>query len=144
MNDLQRLTEMGITVWDLRRPSLFERTPQPFSLPIECKLLFVSNAKPNEQEAWLFGKILGSMQLLPNQALHIPYSALSNLHTHALQWCWFSEGEPVLMDGVKNLVSPSLSTLLEDINAKKVLWKQIKQASEYSPFHGISDQRTTA
>lgn len=131
MNDLQRLNEMGIPVWDIRDPSLFEQSPKPFLLPETCQLLFVCNETPNEQQAWLFGKILGSMQLLPSQALQIPSVALSSLNAHSLQWCWFCDCQnQEMIEGVKNIFSPSLSTLSEDINAKKTLWNQIKQASK--------------
>lgn len=126
MNDLQRLSEMGITVWDLRRPELFkEQTAKGISLPCSCKLLFVCEQIPTERDLNLFSKILESLKLSPNQALHLPPARL-NLNSHALEWCWFAQCEPIVLDGVKCLSSPSLSQLEGDKNAKKQLWAQIK------------------
>ena len=127
MNDLKRLNEMGISVWELRNPQLF--TPKPatqFSLPETCKLLFVNNKKPTSEDAWLFGKILSSLHLLPNQALQIPFSQIKNMHKHALEWCWFCDCTPVLIDGVHCFSSPSLLRLSSEPNEKQKLWRKIK------------------
>ncbi|MEZ8143758.1 DNA polymerase III subunit psi [Enterovibrio norvegicus FF-454] len=127
MNDLQRLKEMGITVWDIRHPVVFpENMTTAITLPPSCKLLFVSESAPNDHEAWLFGKILASMKLTPEQALRLPPRALSALGEHSLEWSWFSGVSAQALPNVKALSSPSLSALNDDQNAKKALWKQIK------------------
>ncbi|KXF79691.1 DNA polymerase III subunit psi [Enterovibrio coralii] len=127
MNDLQRLKEMGITVWDVRRADLFPtQTAQTIDLPSTCKLLLVCDSQPEEQDAWLFGKILSSMKLAPEEALRLPPEALSSLAEHALTWCWFAGCDGEVPQGVKKLTSPSLSLLQNDQNAKKALWHQIK------------------
>lgn len=127
MNDLQRLTEMGITVWDLRRPELFEqKTRKGISLPSACKLLFICDKIPNGPDLDLFNTILASVNLLPNHALHLPYACLPSLSEHTEKWCWFCACEPLVIEGVKCLSSPSLSTLSTDRNAKKALWQQIQ------------------
>lgn len=138
MNDLQRLTEMGITVWELRRPELFnQKTPERISLPDTCKLLFVCDQFPTGQDLELFTKILSSINLLPNQTVHLSHQALSTLTEHALQWCWFVDCDPIIFDGVRNLHSQALSKIYIDQNAKKQLWQQIKK-------HGNQDRQKNA
>lgn len=128
MNDLQRLKEMGITVWDVRRPECYpDVSPQPVSLPDDCKLLLVCESKPTEQEAWLFSKVLASMKLSVEQALYLPPQAVNLLGKHQLDWCWFAGTQDADIEGVKRLISPSLSALDNDQLAKKQLWQQIKQ-----------------
>lgn len=128
MNDLQRLKEMGITVWDIRRPECFpDVTPKTISLPESCQLLLVSEHVPSGQEAWLFGKVLASMKLTPEQALCLPPQALRLLGDHQLVWCWFAGVSAVSLDGVNTLTSPSLAVLDKDQSAKKALWQQIKR-----------------
>ncbi|USH01954.1 DNA polymerase III subunit psi [Grimontia kaedaensis] len=128
MNDLQRLKEMGITVWDVRRPECYpDVSPQPVSLPDDCKLLLVCESKPTEQEALLFSKVLASMKLSVKQALHLPPQAVNLLDKHQLEWCWFAGTQQMDIDGVKMLTSPSLAVLENDQFAKKQLWQQIKQ-----------------
>ncbi|CZF78971.1 DNA polymerase III subunit psi [Grimontia marina] len=128
MNDLQRLKEMGITVWDIRRPECYpDLAPQPVSLPEHCKLLLVCDAQPSEQEAWLFSKVLASMKLSVEQALYLPPQAVNLLGKHQLDWCWFAGTQQTDIDGVKMLTSPSLAVLDNDQLAKKQLWQQIKQ-----------------
>ncbi|WP_407332267.1 DNA polymerase III subunit psi [Enterovibrio sp. 27052020O] len=127
MNDLQRLKEMGITVWDVRQPDVLSvNMTKAIALPASCKLLFVSDSAPNEHEAWLFGKILASMKLTSEQALRLPARALSTLGEHSLEWCWCAGVPTHPIAGVKALASPALSALNDDQNAKKALWKQIK------------------
>ncbi|WP_028023813.1 DNA polymerase III subunit psi [Enterovibrio calviensis] len=128
MNDLQRLKEMGITVWDVKRPDLFpNNADKAIALPSSCKLLFVSDAELSVQDAWLFGKILASMKLSPEQALSLPSRAVANLGEHSLNWCWFAGVSVQTLSGVNSLSSPALSILNDDQDAKKALWKQIKR-----------------
>ncbi|EOD78399.1 DNA polymerase III psi subunit [Grimontia indica] len=102
-------------------------SPQPVSLPDDCKLLLVCNAQPSEQEAWLFSKVLASMKLSVEQALYLPPQAVNLLGEHQLEWCWFAGSQEAEIEGVKRLISPSLSALDNDQLAKKQLWQQIKQ-----------------
>lgn len=129
MNDVQRLKEMGIPVWELRRPQLYpDSSPQMVALPEDCKLLLVCDSPINEKEAWLFGKILASMKLTPEQARLLPSSAVAHVTQHQLQWVWYC-GVPA-QGGLATaavLTSPSLNILEHDQSAKKALWQQIKQ-----------------
>ncbi|PKF51885.1 DNA polymerase III subunit psi [Enterovibrio nigricans] len=127
MNDLQRLNEMGITVWDVRRTGFFpNQKAKAVALPASCKLLLVCESQPDEQDAELFGKILSSMKLSPEEALRVQPEVLSAVSEHSLEWCWFAGCEGEALSGTKKLTSPSLSMLQHDQNAKKVLWHQIK------------------
>ncbi|MDD1783923.1 DNA polymerase III subunit psi [Enterovibrio sp. ZSDZ35] len=127
MNDLQRLKEMGISVWEVRRADVFPNQPQQtITLPVGCKLLLICDNQPEEQDAWLFGKILSSMKLTPEDALRLPADALLAITDHNLEWCWFAGCDGDAPHGTKKLTSPSLSLLQHDQNAKKALWHQIK------------------
>lgn len=128
MNDVQRLKEMGIPVWELRRPELYSGiAAQDIVLPQTCQILLVSDSLPNQQDAWLFGKILASMKLVPEQARQLPPSALPLIKQHALKWVWFCGTSAQSLDGAWVLSSPSLAVLQHDQAAKKALWQQIKR-----------------
>ncbi|PCS23535.1 DNA polymerase III subunit psi [Candidatus Enterovibrio escicola] len=131
MNDLQRLKEMGIAVWELRRPDIYPNLYREIiSLPLSCKLLLICDELSNEHDAWLFGKILASIGLLPDQALRLPPAALPHVGEHALSWCWFAgvkESDLSNLKGVKRLISPALSVLHGSPTEKKALWLQIRE-----------------
>lgn len=129
MNDLQRLKYMGIRVWELRHPEFYSEQQALTDLPESCRLLFVSEVIPTERDAWLFGKIIASMQISPEEVLYLPPYALSQLGSHRLSWCWFAGCAVHEMTQVQIITSPSLAALQDDIQAKKSLWHQIKSAA---------------
>lgn len=126
IDDIQRLSEMGITSWQLRRPELFpSHTANTISLPATCKLLLVCDKPLDEHDAWLFSKILASMKLSPEQALTLPHTALTQIDSHHLDWVWYIN-EPVSgLSGPRSLVSIPLSEMHENPAAKKALWQRI-------------------
>lgn len=128
MNDVQRLKEMGIAVWALRRPEIYPNlAEQTINLPDGCELLLVSDTLPGGEDAALFEKILASMKLRVDQARQIPPNALPLVKAHTLKWVWFcAVPEQPGLDGVATLSSPSLAVLQGDVSAKKALWQQIK------------------
>ncbi|MDD9157249.1 DNA polymerase III subunit psi [Aliivibrio sp. S4TY2] len=123
---LQFLNEMNISVWQVRQPEYFPTLEaNTISLPETCQLLFVAPAVPTERDAFLFGKVLASMKLLPEQALFLPSSALEYLAEHKLAWSWFS-GVPITeLEGVKALSSPLLSEMHTNTQSRRDLWRQI-------------------
>lgn len=132
MNDLQRLKEMGISVWQLRRDDIFvSPAPEPILLPTSCKLLLVAPSCPKEDSAYFFGKILTSMGLTSKNAMYLAPHAIAYIHEHALSWCWFAgvklkEPPSLLTTKVNLLHTSSLKELEQDNLAKKKLWHQIK------------------
>lgn len=123
---LQFLNEMNISVWQVRQPEYFPALEaSTISLPETCQLLFVAPAIPTERDAFLFGKVLASMKLLPEQALFLPSESLEYLAEHHLTWCWFS-GVPVTkLEEVKVLSSPLLSEMHTNTQSRRDLWRQI-------------------
>lgn len=123
---LQFLNEMNISVWQVRQPEFFPALEaSTISLPETCQLLFVAPAIPTERDAFLFGKVLASMKLLPEQALFLPSESLEYLAEHHLTWCWFS-GVPVTeLEEVKALSSPLLSEMHANTQSRRDLWRQI-------------------
>ncbi|MGN2611073.1 DNA polymerase III subunit psi [Aliivibrio fischeri] len=87
---LQFLNEMDISVWQVRQTSYFPALENTtLSLPETCQLLFVAPAIPTERDAFLFGKVLASMKLSPEQALFLSSESLEYIGEHHLDWCWF-------------------------------------------------------
>lgn len=113
INEKQYLHEMGITSWELIHPErLAGYQPPTIDLPSSCKLLLVSPICPTNETAILFEKILKSMKLTLEQAMHIEPERLAMLGEHQLEWVWFAGCESNSMENAKQLTSP----LLQDID----------------------------
>ncbi|GAB6261552.1 DNA polymerase III subunit psi [Photobacterium sp. CCB-ST2H9] len=124
--DIQILQEMGLTSWQIRKPDCFPDLSQPvIDLPESCQLLFVTSEALDEHDAWLFGNILRSMKLTPDQALALPPHALPDLGEHHLTWCWFAGCESVAPSDCHILHSAALSQMHDHPADKKALWQQI-------------------
>ncbi|WP_087021955.1 DNA polymerase III subunit psi [Thaumasiovibrio subtropicus] len=122
----QRLKAMGLQRWQLRHPHFYPDYQQPvINLPDEVVLLFVSDATLNEHDAWLFGRILASMKLEPEQARQLTSDGALQLGEHQLQWVWFAGCEGNAPTGVNVLSSIPLAEMHQQPNAKKQLWQQI-------------------
>ncbi|PSW04144.1 DNA polymerase III subunit psi [Photobacterium lipolyticum] len=124
--DIQVLQEMGITYWQVRKPELFPEMQIPvIDLPESCKLLFITSDELDEHDGWLFGRILNSMKLTPEQALALPLEALEQVGEHHLVWCWFAGCQGVHPAGCQILTSSSLKAMHSNPATKKALWQQI-------------------
>ncbi|MDO6704737.1 DNA polymerase III subunit psi [Photobacterium sp. 1_MG-2023] len=124
--DIQILQEMGLSAWQIRKPDCFPSLTQSvIDLPAQCRLLFVTAETLDEHDAWLFGNILRSMKLTPEQALSLPPHALSELGKHHLIWCWFAGCDGVAPSDCRVLHSESLRLMHEKPASKKALWQQI-------------------
>ncbi|SIN72875.1 DNA polymerase III subunit psi [Salinivibrio sp. ES.052] len=127
LTDIQRLQAMGLEVWQLRHPELYGKEHEVIQLPDSCQLLLVCDFPLNEQDAWLFGNILKSIQLTSDQARQLPHAALSSLGEHHLTWCWYIDAPDVIVDGVQSLHSIPLAQMHDNPAAKRDLWHQICQ-----------------
>ncbi|PSU46745.1 DNA polymerase III subunit psi [Photobacterium frigidiphilum] len=124
--DIQVLQEMGLTYWQVRKPEFFPNMQVPvIDLPESCKLLFITDDELNEHDAWLFGRILGSMKLKPEQALSLPLEAVEQVAEHHLTWCWFAGCQGAHPVGCQVLNSSSLRAMHSNPSSKKALWQQI-------------------
>lgn len=124
--DLQYLHEMGVTAWQIKESTVFPEYRQNLiSLPESCKLLFVADQNPQQHDAWLFGKVLASMKLKPEDAFFLPVDALEQLSEHQLTWCWFAGVPSTQLTGVQTLSSISLSEMRENTVSRRHLWQQI-------------------
>ncbi|MGR2768304.1 DNA polymerase III subunit psi [Photobacterium ganghwense] len=124
--DLQLMKEMGLTYWQVRKPDFFpgwERSA--IDLPVSCQLLFVCDDELDEHDRWLFGRILSSMKLSPEQAMALPSSAVELVREHHLTWCWVAGCETAHPAGCQLLTSISLKQMHTNPAAKKALWQQI-------------------
>ena len=133
----QRLQEMGVDVWEVAHPERLQGVEQrSFSLPKSCALLLVADSIPTGDEAVLFAKVLASMKLNLEQALHVTPAQLSQIIHHQLVWVWFagvdlpdieqSESSAAFkLDGLQALNSVSLIDIPTDIQHRRQLWQQI-------------------
>ncbi|EGQ7674887.1 TPA: DNA polymerase III subunit psi [Vibrio parahaemolyticus] len=126
INEKQYLHEMGITSWELIHPErLAGYQPPTIDLPSSCKLLLVSPICPTNETAILFEKILKSMKLTLEQAMHIEPERLAMLGEHQLEWVWFAGCESNSMENAKQLTSPLLQDIDGNNEQKRALWLQI-------------------
>lgn len=65
------LKEMGISTFEVAHPDKLEGYQSPRYLPTDCVLLLVADTCPQGEDATLFIKVLASMKLQPEQALHL-------------------------------------------------------------------------
>ncbi|WP_324187421.1 DNA polymerase III subunit psi [Vibrio hibernica] len=133
----QKLQEMGVDIWELAHPERLQGVEQrSFSLPKPCALLLVADSIPTGDEAVLFAKVLASMKLNLDQALHVTPAQLSQVTHHQLVWIWFAgtalsdeeQRESAIhfeLDGLQVLNSVSLSDIPTDIQHRRQLWQQI-------------------
>lgn len=123
----QYLKEMGISTFDVAHPDKLEGyQPADIVLPDDCTLLLVAEACPQGEDATLFIKVLASMKLQPEQALHVTPVQLATIKKHSLTWIWFSGCEAnVILDGVNQLSSPPLQDIHGNTQNRRDLWQQI-------------------
>lgn len=126
INEKQYLHEMGISTWELIHPDRLAGYQSPMiDLPSACKLLLVSPVCPVNESAILFEKILKSMKLTLDQAMHLEPERFSLLGEHQLEWVWFSGCEVNGDPNIKQLASPLLQDIDGNNEQKRALWQQI-------------------
>ncbi|MBW3694218.1 DNA polymerase III subunit psi [Vibrio sp. T187] len=124
--ELQYLQEMGISYWELEHPErLAGYNVQPLSLPESCKLLLVSSEKPSGELAVMFERVLKSIKLNLDQALHITPSEFSAVDASSLEWVWFAGCSAPDSASGKVLQSPLLSDIDGNNQQRRALWQQI-------------------
>lgn len=123
----QYLQEMAIPVWELVHPERLEGYQAPgLCLPESCTLLLVCDSLPQGEDATLFIKVLSSIKLKPEQALHITPAQLASLESHQLSWVWFAGCEASQsLEGVNVLTSPLLQDIHGHTQNRRDLWQQI-------------------
>ena len=120
------LHEMGIQAYEMQDIDLLKGyKAKTISLPETCKLLFVSDIHPAGDDAELFAKVLHSMDLSTEEALHIYPQYLSLVSSQNQAWTWFSgcQLEPRIQG--KILISRSLSSVKSNSRHRRDLWQQI-------------------
>ncbi|PFG55436.1 DNA polymerase III psi subunit [Vibrio sp. ES.051] len=126
INEKQYLHEMGISTWELVHPDRLIGYQAPnVDLPSSCKLLLVSPVCPENETVILFEKILKSMKLTLDQAMHLEPERLSLLDKHELEWVWFAGCEATTLLNTKRLTSPLLKEIDGNNQQKRALWQQI-------------------
>ncbi len=125
----QYLKEMGISVWELAHPDKLQGYQAPgIQLPQTCTLLLVADSCPQGDDATLFIKVLASMKLSADQALHLTPAQAAQLDKHALKWVWFAGCkalEQASLQGVNILTSPAITQIHGNTQNRRDLWQQI-------------------
>jgi DNA polymerase-3 subunit psi len=126
INEKQYLHEMGISSWELIHSDRLAGYQSPkIDLPSACKLLLVSPMCPVNESAILFEKILKSMKLTLEQAMHLEPERFLQLGEHQLEWVWFAGSDAQACENTKQLISPLLQEIDGNNEQKRALWQQI-------------------
>ncbi len=126
MPQQQYLQEMGIECYQLAHPErLLGYQLPPLHLPENCKLLLVSPQLPQGRTAEMFERVLKSIKLPLEQALHIYPEQLSQIEPHALEWVWYAGCEQTRDLNAKALTSPLLTQIDGNNEQRRLLWQQI-------------------
>ena len=127
------LQEMGISTWELIHPEkILGYQAPPLNLPCSCKLLLVSPKCPEGQTALMLERVLKSIKLSLDDALHLEPQQLSQLGTHDLEWIWLAgceasdnDYEAIKNSEIKQLHSPLLQDIDGNTEQRHALWLQI-------------------
>ncbi|MFA6036919.1 MAG: DNA polymerase III subunit psi [Legionellales bacterium] len=126
---------MGITQWHLRTaPAVLI----PQALPIDAQWLFILEKQELTQEATLLEAIFTAIKQTPKTVAIAYYDAATTqvaLDLPQLQYIVLMGEEPLQQFQAQRLFAPdisvitsaNLSTLAQDINAKRELWQQLKR-----------------
>ncbi|BCN24948.1 DNA polymerase III subunit psi [Vibrio alfacsensis] len=126
INEKQYLNEMGISTWELIHPDRLENYQVPMlRLQSSCKLLLVSPMCPENETALMFERVLKSIKLSLDDALHLEPERLSSLGEHDLEWVWFAGCEADMSINAKQLTSPLLKDIDGNNEQRRALWQQI-------------------
>lgn len=132
MRSIAMLQEMGLTVWQLRKPERVNAHPE-INIPENCRLLFVAPEFPENDELELLVKIALSMGVSAEEVYYLTSEQLQLLDTpQEIAWLWFCGEEKCAHSLICNrqIASHRLSALKENPLFKKQLWQQIKQYKE--------------
>tara|TARA_Y100001956_G_scaffold76794_1_gene86415 strand:- start:3194 stop:3592 length:399 start_codon:yes stop_codon:yes gene_type:complete len=124
--ETEYLQEMGIQCYELAHPERLQGYQSPkLVLQESCQLLLVSPQCPKKETALLFERVLKSIDLTLDQALHIYPEQVSQLAEPFQNWIWFSGCENPEKIGGKVLSSPLLSQIDGNNEQRRALWQQI-------------------
>ncbi|RJX70460.1 DNA polymerase III subunit psi [Vibrio sinensis] len=125
-NQISYLQEMGIQCYQLLHPERLTGIEQTtLTLPTQCKLLLIADDIPMGESAILLERVLKSIQLTLDQALHITPEQLPLLGEHQLEWIWFAGCVEQMVSVKKKLTSPALIEIGGNNDYRRALWQQI-------------------
>lgn len=117
------LQEMGITHWQVRRPSLFTKgSGFPMLNLSECKLLFV--CAEGEFDLPLTKAILAAFKIKEGDVCHCSMEQFENQQGDLPDIIWSTLGEIAHPSEHALLVTPAMRDLAKQPTAKKQLWEQ--------------------
>ncbi|MBU2896325.1 DNA polymerase III subunit psi [Vibrio hepatarius] len=120
------LHEMGIQVYEVQDvDKLPGYQPAPIRLPASCKLVFLSSSYPTGEDAELFEKVLQSIELTLDDALHVLPQYANLVFNQNQDWVWFSGCQVDSKIKGKVLHSHDLSCVKADQKLRRALWQQI-------------------
>lgn len=125
-HEIEYLQEMGIQCYQLNHPERLQGYQAPsIVLQASCQLVLVSPQYPKNETAFLFEKVLKSINLDLQQAQHIYPHQVAQLAEHQLEWIWFAGCEVHSEAKGKVLSSPLLSDIDGNNEQRRALWQQI-------------------
>ena len=117
------LQEMGITHWQVRKPTLFKTEEMLKQLNLSvCKLLVVCTEEDKKHE--LMPAILSAFNINTDSVVYCSLAQFESQQGALPHLIWSTIGEIEASATHQLLHSPSLATLAVNGHAKKVLWKQ--------------------
>ena len=118
---------MGFDYYQLTQPQkVSSHSPRCFSLPENCKLLFVSPDVPHGSTLVMFDKVMDSMGLSTEMSLHVLPCYLSQVDLSRIEWVWFAGCSPNFDIECKLLQTPVLKDIEGNNLQRRALWQQIR------------------
>jgi len=127
MHSVAMLQEMGIDLWQLRKPARVHASVD-IQLPEDCQLLIIAPQQPQQIE--LMCKIIKSMGVEAKLAYWLAPHLLSFLpESTQVSWIWFCGIAPIQhqVHCLRQVQSRTLAELEKTSLFKKQLWHQIKK-----------------
>ena len=117
------LQEMGITHWQVRKPTLFKTEEMLKQLNLSvCKLLVVCTEEDKKHE--LMPAILSAFNMNTDSVVYCSLAQFENQQGALPMLIWSTLGQTGSVVSERILHSPSISLLANNGKAKKALWEQ--------------------
>ena len=117
------LQEMGITRWQVRKPSLFSAVQDSARLDLSDYSLLVLCTE-SEFSHPLMSKILKAFNFSSSDTYHCSLAEFEAHQGQLPEYIWSTLGSINQLHGHKLLTSPPISQLAGSAQAKKILWEQ--------------------
>ncbi|WP_372881218.1 DNA polymerase III subunit psi [Psychromonas sp.] len=117
------LQEMGITRWQVRKPELFLHAPNAGGVDLSHYSLLLI-ACENDFSHPLLANILTAFHFKPSDVYCCSMARFENQQGPLPDFIWSTLGKIDQPRGHKLITSPAITSLVDDAQAKKALWRQ--------------------